>query len=180
MRHGATDLSEAGVFQGRSDVPLNDLGVAQARSAAERLKADPPGCIYASPQRCALQTAEIIASTLRQPFGIDERLTECDFGSFEGRSIAEVMREHGIAERSALPRILPKDAEPWQNVSRRSLRGMRICLDNYRKRKVLFVTHDAVMQAIAELLCGHWFGNPPGAPWSFERGIAKWTIRALD
>ena len=38
IRHGQTEMNTRMLLQGRSDTPLNDTGIAQAREAAERLK----------------------------------------------------------------------------------------------------------------------------------------------
>ena len=38
IRHGQTELNNAKVLQGRSDCPLNEIGIAQAREAAVRLR----------------------------------------------------------------------------------------------------------------------------------------------
>ena len=37
IRHGQTELNNRQVLQGRSDHPLNETGIRQAREAAERL-----------------------------------------------------------------------------------------------------------------------------------------------
>ena len=46
VRHGRTDLNDAYCWQGRIDVPLNDIGLAHARQAGEFLKDDNIGKIY--------------------------------------------------------------------------------------------------------------------------------------
>jgi probable phosphoglycerate mutase len=62
LRHGATDWNRQGRFQGRTDNPLNDDGIAQAHAAAERLQQVALGQIVSSPLVRALKTAEIIAA----------------------------------------------------------------------------------------------------------------------
>ena len=62
------------VLQGRSNYPLNEVGIAQAQKAAEELKHIAFTKVYTSPLKRAIQTAEIIA-----PYAdavIDERLIE--------------------------------------------------------------------------------------------------------
>ena len=111
LRHGVTDWNRQGLFQGRTDIPLNDEGLAQAHLAAPRLQNVPFDIIVSSPLSRAFRTAEIIAAASRKPVSGDADLIECDFGSFEGKSISETMCEHGITAKQALATILPPDGE---------------------------------------------------------------------
>jgi methionyl-tRNA synthetase len=73
------------VLQGRSNYPLNEVGIAQAQKAAEELKHIAFAKVYTSPLKRAIQTAEIIA-----PYAdavIDERLIEMDYGPYEGTDL---------------------------------------------------------------------------------------------
>ena len=38
LRHGVTDWNRQGLFQGLTDIPLNDDGIAQAHVAGNRLR----------------------------------------------------------------------------------------------------------------------------------------------
>ena len=129
-----------------------------------------------SPLIRAVKTAEIIAAASRKPVSVDARLIECDFGSFEGRSIRETMAEHGIAAKEALATILPSDGEAWAAVSQRSLRCVGKWLDRHPQAVILFVSHDAVMQAMSEALCRRWFDNRHGVPFLFARTEDVWRI----
>ena len=62
IRHGTTDWNRQRRFQGRTDIPLNDEGIAQAHAAARRLQDVPIDIIVSSPLIRALRTAEIIAA----------------------------------------------------------------------------------------------------------------------
>ncbi|UPJ54320.1 histidine phosphatase family protein [Bradyrhizobium sp. 200] len=176
LRHGVTDWNAQGQFQGRTDVPLNGEGVSQAQAAALRLQNVRLDQVVASPLLRAVQTADIIASALSTPLAIDDGITECNFGSLEGRSIAEVMKEHDISAMEQLATILPPDGEPWASVSARSLRCIGQWLDRHPQALILFVCHDAVMQAISEALCRTWFKNQYGTPFKFERAGDVWTV----
>jgi len=60
VRHGQTGWNEgAGQvrYRGQTDIPLDEVGHAQARALAARLAGEPIASIYASPLQRALQTA---------------------------------------------------------------------------------------------------------------------------
>lgn len=67
LRHGATDWNRQGLFQGRTDNPLNADGLAQAHEAADMLRGIGIGRIVASPLVRAARTAEIIADAISVP-----------------------------------------------------------------------------------------------------------------
>jgi len=179
VRHGITDWNRQRRFQGRTDIALNDEGIAQAHAAARRLQDVPIDIIFSSPLIRAVRTAEIIATSSGKPIDIETGLIECDFGSFEGRSIAEVMDQYGITAVEALATILPPDGEPWASVSERALRCVGQWLDRYPCGNILFVSHDAVMQSMVEALCRHWFDNRHGTPFRFARTGDVWTVREV-
>jgi broad specificity phosphatase PhoE len=180
VRHGVTDWNRQGRFQGRTDVPLNDEGIAQAHSAARRLQAVPFGTIVSSPLIRAAKTAKIIAAESSKPVSIDADLIECDFGSFEGKSIRAAMDQHRIAAMEDLVSILPSDGEPWANVSERSLRCVGQWLDRHPQEEILFVCHDGVMQSMAQALCGGFFDNRHGTPFRFARTKIVWTVEEVE
>jgi broad specificity phosphatase PhoE len=179
VRHGFTEWNRQWRFQGRTDIPLNDEGIAQAHAAARRLQNVPIDIVVSSPLIRAVKTAEIIAEASSKPVEIDADLIECDFGSFEGRPIAEVMEEHGITEVQALASILPADGEPWGAVSERALRCVSQWLDRHPANNILFVSHDGVMQSMVEALCHRWFDNRHGTPFRFTRTGDAWDVEAV-
>jgi broad specificity phosphatase PhoE len=176
LRHGVTDWNRQGRFQGRTDVPLNDEGISQAHDAADRLRKLSFDHVVASPLVRALKTAEIIAAAAGKPLDVDDGIIECDFGSLEGTSIAETMKTHDLRTVEDLVSILPPDGEPWPSISARALSCVSRCLDRHPRAMILFVCHDAVMQAMAEALCGRWIDNRHGTPFRFERTGDVWTV----
>jgi len=179
LRHGVTDWNQQGLFQGRTDIPLNDDGIAQAHAAARRLRDVRFDQVVASPLTRALKTAEIIATAAAKPIAIDDSLIECDFGSLEGRSIRETMNQHGIGAVEELASILPPDGELWPSISARSLGCVGRWLDRHPQATILFVCHDAVMQSMAETLCRRWFENRHGTPFLFARTGDAWTLEEV-
>jgi broad specificity phosphatase PhoE len=176
LRHGVTDWNRQGRFQGRTDNPLNDDGIAQARAAAERLQTVPLGRVISSPLVRALRTAEIIAAASSKIVTIDHGLIELDFGSFEGMPVRETMMQHGANSAQRLVDMLPADSEPWDGVAARALASVCKWLDRHPDDEILFVCHDAVMQSMAQTLTGKFFKNGHGRPFRFKRTDDAWTI----
>lgn len=88
LRHGETAMNADGNrYCGRSDVPLNARGVEQAEALANQLQHLHWDAVYASPLERAWHTAEIASAGERVIR--DARLTEIDFGSWEGKTRAE-------------------------------------------------------------------------------------------
>jgi broad specificity phosphatase PhoE len=179
LRHGATDWNREGRFQGRTDNPLNADGLRQAREAAEALRGTGISRIVSSPLMRAARTAEIIADAISVPLTIDERIIEFDFGSFEGLPVRDLMIQHGVKSATGLVSILPADGENWDAMTERSLACVSNWLDRHPDDEVLFVCHDAVMQGMANALCGSYFKNSHGTPFRYTREDAQWRVEQL-
>ena len=89
LRHGETDWNAQGISQGNVDIPLNDVGLAQARAAAPLLRNRGIASIVASPLSRARVTAEIVAEVLALPVRLDDGLREVAFGVQEGQKMAD-------------------------------------------------------------------------------------------
>jgi broad specificity phosphatase PhoE len=175
LRHGATDWNRQGLFQGRTDNPLNDDGIVQAHAAAEKLRAITLRHVVSSPLLRAVQTAEIIANIASRTVVLDHGLIELDFGSFEGQPVRELMKQHGASSAQGLVDMLPADSEPW-DVASRALASVGQWLARHPQDEILFVCHDAVMQSMAQRLTGRFFKNGHGRPFRFTRTADAWTV----
>ncbi len=91
VRHGATDWNRDGRYQGQSDTPLNDEGIAQARRLVDLLQGAGISHVVSSDLRRASVTARILAEGLRlEPPRLEPRLREIDLGEWEGRLATEI------------------------------------------------------------------------------------------
>ncbi|MEL7608172.1 MAG: histidine phosphatase family protein [Bacillota bacterium] len=90
IRHAQTIWNTQHKTQGRTDTPLDETGLMQAEHLAERLKNSGLNAIYSSPLQRALQTAQPLAKATGVPTTPDERLTEIDFGEWEGLRFDEI------------------------------------------------------------------------------------------
>ena len=86
IRHGETDWNRENRILGRTDHPLNEAGLQQAREAARKLADTRIHRIFSSPLSRALTTARTISAAQKEPCPIEIRecLIEQYFGIFEG------------------------------------------------------------------------------------------------
>jgi probable phosphoglycerate mutase len=151
IRHGQTDWNLEGRIQGSTDIPLNDTGRAQARTAAARLAGVAFDHVYASPLGRARETAEIIARERGLPAPlITAGMREHEFGEAEGL-LWDQYRERFGARSDDVP-----GAETVQQLTDRALASLaRIDLAARRRsaprvESVLVCTHGGVIRALLE------------------------------
>jgi glucosyl-3-phosphoglycerate phosphatase len=89
-RHGQTIWNAERRFQGQTDIPLDDLGEAQAAGAASRLATLAPDAIYSSDLSRAAGTAAPLARLTGLPVTLDKDLRERSGGSWEGLTDKEI------------------------------------------------------------------------------------------
>ena len=86
-RHGQTIWNVEGKICGATDIALTDLGREQAKELGERIASDKNihiDEIIASPLKRASDTAKYISDITGIPMHTDKRITEQNFGKFEG------------------------------------------------------------------------------------------------
>jgi probable phosphomutase (TIGR03848 family) len=86
----------SGVLAGRSKgVHLDERGVEQARSAADRLAGVPLAAVVTSPlERCRETARELVRPQQPRPRVSSERgLLECDYGEWTGRELKTLVKE---------------------------------------------------------------------------------------
>jgi probable phosphoglycerate mutase len=97
VRHGQTESSLRLAYSGRADVALTPAGREQARRVAARLAGAGIDGVFTSPLSRARDTAQAIADATGAPLTVDERLTEVDYGDFEGLDRAAASARFGAA-----------------------------------------------------------------------------------
>ena len=147
IRHGQTELNKRKIIQGRSDHPMNDAGIAQAKQAADKLRGVSFNTVYSSPLVRAIQTAKIIAPDAA-PI-IDERLVDMDYGPYEGTRIDELPSE-AVAFFRDVRNPAPEGMEHIGSVMRRAGTFLE---DRCRTGgNILIVTHAIVMKGLLDCL----------------------------
>jgi len=167
LRHGETDWNARNVSQGAVDTPLNETGLAQARTAAEVLRSRGIRSIVSSPLSRARSTAEIVGGVLGLPLEFEDELREVAFGGQEGQPMG------GWFEDWVAGTFTPEGAEPFMDLRARAIRAINRALT--RDTPVLVVAHGALFRALrAEMGLSPDIRTPnavpyfcePGTPWS--------------
>ena len=91
VRHAETDWNQVRRIQGGgSNTPLNERGLRQAESLAQRLQTEGLQAIYSSPLERALVTARAIAGYHKLEVAVEPSLREIEAGELEGVTVAEI------------------------------------------------------------------------------------------
>jgi broad specificity phosphatase PhoE len=178
-RHGETLWNAEGRYQGQRDIPLSEVGEAQARLLGERLHEVEIARAVASPLSRARRTAEFAMSEHRAAqLLFDEGLQEIAHGEWEGLLASEIRArdpDRLQAWREAPESVQMPGGESLRQVLDRAWPALaRACEGLGADDTLLVVAHDAVNRV---LLC-KVLGLPLPRLWSFRQ--APTTINLLE
>ncbi|ROO89295.1 putative phosphoglycerate mutase [Actinocorallia herbida] len=153
LRHGQTPLSVERRFAGVGDIPLTEVGVAQAEAAARYLANAGIDVIVASPLRRAQDTAKAVAAVTGAEIRTDEGFRETDFGAWEGHSFAEVAERwpDDLAAWLSDSGYPPPGGESFTSVAQRVSVARDKLLVRYRHQTVLVVSHVTPIKTMLQL-----------------------------
>ena len=168
LRHGETDWNARNLSQGNVDIPLNDVGRAQAITAAGLLRHRGIRTIIASPLSRARDTAMTAGETIGRTVAFDDDLREVSFGVQEGQPMAEWFNDWVEG------RFTPEGAEPFATLRTRAVRAINRALEH--ESPVLVVAHGALFRALrAEMGLPPNVRTPNAVPFFCEPGT-PWTL----
>jgi broad specificity phosphatase PhoE/predicted GNAT family acetyltransferase len=144
-RHGRTALNADDRLRGRSDPPLDRVGIAEAARLAQALAAKHPTVVISSPLQRAVATARAIGEAARTAVVIDARLNDRDYGPWNGKPRTDVIRRYGSID--AAPGV-----EPLAAVASRARTALDQLVGHYGCGPLVLVSHDAVNRALLEQL----------------------------
>lgn len=96
FRHGETDWNKHKKCQGHSNIPLNDLGLNQAKRLGEVVKDFPLEIIYSSDLDRAAITGKTVAEMSQLEIHFDSRLREMSCGVAEGMLFDDAISKFGM------------------------------------------------------------------------------------
>ena len=159
VRHGETEWNKEGRFQGQRDIPLNELGRAQARALRARLEVaehahlfdDARTAVLSSDLRRAHETAEIAFGLPGRTLHVHRDLREFHYGVFEGLTRHDLDERYpgALAEWARGDRSRPiEGGESRDGVQARALAAVLGFLAEVPQPCVVIVGHGGVMRQL--------------------------------
>jgi broad specificity phosphatase PhoE len=165
IRHGETEWSASGRHTGRTDIPLTDEGIRQARALGRYLAGRSFALVLTSPLSRAADTCGLAGYGDVAQFSED--LVEWNYGEAEGRTTAEMRAQHpGWSVWTGGP----PGGETVDEVGRRTDRVIARALAV--SGEVALFAHAHVLR----ILAARWLGLPPDDGRLFALGPASLSV----
>jgi probable phosphomutase (TIGR03848 family) len=126
LRHGRTTANAAGGLAGHSPVSLDERGREQATEVGARLRTVPLAAVVSSPLPRCRQTVELALPRAR--VCVEERLTECGYGDWRGRSLKELAEDPlwpVVQQHPAAARFPGEGGEAMADMAARAVAAVR-------------------------------------------------------
>jgi probable phosphoglycerate mutase len=183
IRHGETAWNVDTRLQGHLDIALNAKGLWQADQVARALAGEAIEAIYTSDLLRAWHTARAIAQSTEAPLVARQDLRERCFGSFEGKTYAELEAqcpEASLRWRKREPDWAPPGGESLLALRQRINRTVAALARQHLGGQIVLVAHGGVMDVLYRLATG----QDLQAPRTWQLGNAAinrllWTADGL-
>ena len=160
LRHGQTDWNIDFRLQGTTDIPLNDVGIQQAKAAGSLIQGNDWDVLITSPLSRAVATAAMVSELSSiDDYAVEPLLLERAFGEAEGLTHEEWKLKY--ADLKVLP-----GGESLEQLAERAWRLLEHLATEYAGKRVLAVSHGALIRKVIKLVSkgefpreGERFGN---------------------
>ena len=143
-RHGETAWNAENKICGRTDLPLTERGIQQAKLLAEKMADIPIDRIIASPMIRAQQTAAAVSEVKGIPVETDPRLIEQNFGIYEGKD----RKDPGYLANKRLFAYRYPGGESQMDVAHRVYGLVEELREKYPGENILLVCHGGVCRSL--------------------------------
>jgi broad specificity phosphatase PhoE len=161
--HSTSTDNERGVASGHLDVPLSDVGRAQAAEMGTRYADTEIAVVYTSDLPRAVATADIAFKNRDIRRVADRRLRECDYGTWSRSPVEQL---NGVRLRFI------DEPFPGGESYLDAIRRVKAFLGDlrYEPGTVLIVSHRATWYALEHLINGRDLREVIAAPWRWQPG----------
>lgn len=143
-RHGQTVWNAQNKVCGITDVDLTEQGIEQAKALALTVKDKNIDLILSSPLKRAVDTSKIVAQICSIPIQTDERLTEQNYGIYEG---VDRKHEDFLNNKRNFAYRYP-DGESMMQVAYRVYGLIDEIKTRYTNQNILIISHGGVCRII--------------------------------
>lgn len=188
IRHGETEWNRDGRIQGyHADSPLTEAGQAQARAVAACLAGEALDSLYSSDLGRTRQTVAPLAEATALPVGFDPAYRERSYGSFEGRTYADIEREfpaHYEKFRSRDPDHAVPEGESPRQFHERISAALSALAERAAGKRIAVVTHGGVLSVMYRYVEGIALDAPRKYTLAnasinrFTYAAGRWTLEA--
>jgi probable phosphomutase (TIGR03848 family) len=157
VRHAPTAETGSRLTGRLPGVWLGDEGRASAQRTATNLKPLKLRAVYHSPVERALETAQIVAQEHDLETVEESGVTEIDFGTWAGRSFAQLRRTKLWATVQTVPsQVRFPEGESFLEAQHRAVEACNRIAHQAGKATVAIVSHSDVIK----LVVSHYLGQP--------------------
>jgi broad specificity phosphatase PhoE len=172
VRHGQTIMNAQVRFRGRLDIPLNEVGRAEAQEAARALIGSGLVAVYTSPLGRAREVAEAIAVKNGVGAVREQRdLVNLDYGAWEGLTKEESAAVDPVAwaayTRDPEAAVCP-EGEAVSDAADRVLAALRAIARSHPGQSVAAVSHGVMLRLAVLRVAG-----ASDADWQFAMPTGK-------
>ena len=159
VRHGETMANREYRYIGTRDDPLSILGQTQATQLAEALSVLPIAAVYSSPLQRTYDTALPIATWQSLEVQRVDDLRECDFGTWEGLSRAEVLERspedsQRLCEWERNTSIAPPGGESFEALQQRVCAAVEHLAQAHPDQAIVLVSHVGPIKVLLSAALG--------------------------
>lgn len=151
IRHGETQWNKEGRYQGMTDIPLSEPGLAQADLLGKRFHYLPLDALYVSPLQRAMATAKPIEKETGVKMVVDEHFREIHFGEWEGKSVPQLQQEYGETYEKFFENpflhTFPGEGS-FDKVMERSVAEFEQLLQKHKGEYVAIVSHGGLLRVM--------------------------------
>jgi len=175
VRAGSTDFDEQGRIKGTLDIPLSETGQGQVGRLISELHATTIDHLYASPCRCAQQTAESLAVDHHVKLKTLDELQNLDHGLWHGKLIDEVRLSQPKVFRQLQDHpetVCPPQGEPVGTALERVRLLVSRLLRKHRSGTVAIVVPEPIASFVRAALSDAELGDL----WKAECEVGGWQM----
>lgn len=169
VRHGETDWNLNRLYQGWTDIPLNETGLGQAQMVAAVVAAETWDIIVSSPLSRAVQTAEAIVdhSPSLSVIDTDLDLRERGYGVAEGITLEDRL--------SQWPDLDWPGLEAYDVMADRAMVALDRIANRHMGQRVLVVCHGGVINGVLARISDGEFGTGKTVVLNTARSVLLFT-----